>query len=62
MNENHSDDQIARARVLRARTSFSAKQLETRKPSALWTVANDIEPLTKKFIDSMFLKYDDLRN
>lgn len=63
MNDNHSDDQIGRARV-QTTPELEAyyKELETLGAGALWTVANDIEPWEPRSSSvPMLWKYDDLR-
>jgi gentisate 1,2-dioxygenase len=63
MNENHSDDQIGRARVQTSpELEAYYKELETLGAGALWTVANDIEPWEPRSSSvPMLWKYDDLR-
>jgi gentisate 1,2-dioxygenase len=64
MNENHSDDQIGRARVQDSpELQAYYKELETLGAGALWTVANDIEPWEPRSSSvPMLWKYDDLRS
>jgi len=63
MNENHSDDQLGRARVHDTpELEAYYKELETLGAGALWTVANDIEPWEPRSSSvPMLWKYDDLR-
>lgn len=63
MNENHSDDQIGRARVQNSpELEAYYKELESLGAGALWTVANDIEPWEPRSSSvPMIWKYDDLR-
>ncbi len=63
MNENHSDDQIGRARVTNTpELEAYYKELATLGAGALWTVANDIEPWEPRSSSvPMLWKYDDLR-
>lgn len=64
MNENHSDDQIGRARVQdSAELQKYYKELESLGAGALWTVANDIEPWEPRSSSiPMLWKYDKLRD
>jgi gentisate 1,2-dioxygenase len=64
MNENHSDDQIGRARVQNTpELEAYYKELENLGAGALWTVANDIEPWEPRANSvPMLWKYNDLRD
>lgn len=64
MNDNHSDDQIGRARVQdSAELQAYYKELESLGAGALWTVANDIEPWEPRSSSiPMLWKYDKLRD
>jgi gentisate 1,2-dioxygenase len=64
MNENHSDDQIGRARVQDSpELQAYYKELETLGAGALWTVANDIEPWEPRSSSvPMLWKYESLRD
>lgn len=64
MNNNHSDDQIGRARVQDSpELQTYYKELESLGAGALWTVANDIEPWEPRSSSvPMLWKYDKLRD
>lgn len=64
MNNNHSDDQIGRARVQDSpELQAYYKDLESLGAGALWTVANDIEPWEPRSSSvPMLWKYDKLRD
>ncbi len=64
MNNNHSDDQLGRARV-KTSPELEAyyKELEGLGAGALWTVANDIEPWEpRSYSVPMLWKYEELRD
>ena len=64
MNENHSDNQLGRARVQDSLELLAYyKELENLGAGALWTVANDIEPWEPKSSSvPMLWKYENLRD